>query len=48
MKIINPISQILMVAAIVGGGQVISWVCLALGVVAELGFAFLLASEDQQ
>jgi hypothetical protein len=48
MKIINPISQILMVAAIVGGGDVISWICLGLGVAVELGFAFILASEDQQ
>lgn len=48
MKLINPISQILMVAAIVGGGEVISWVCLGIGVALELGFAVLLASENQQ
>jgi hypothetical protein len=48
MKLINPISQILMVAAIVGGGNVVSWICIGAGVVLELGLALLLASDDQQ
>ena len=48
MKLINPISQIFMVAAVVGGGSVVSWTCLGLGLAFEVGLALLLSSSDDE
>lgn len=48
MKLINPISQIFMIAAVVGGGSTVSWVCLGLGLAFEVGLAVVLSSSDDE
>lgn len=45
MKLINPISQILMVGAVVGEGRAVSWILLAAGILLELGITIVLAVD---